>query len=646
MSTLRDYQRAAIDQWRSATTNGESRASLILPTGTGKTVVAAHLLPNDDTARTVFFVPTVVLLEQTCRHLASARPNLRLLRVCSPTAPALDDDAADGDCTESQAAEREHITATTDPNTIAEHLRAQGPAALVATYASSPAVLAAATATNTTFDLTICDEAHRTAGAPDKAWGLPVRGEFPARLRLFMTATARTITVPTSPAAVTAMAEIGWDQADVISMDSLESYGPHLTTLSFREAITRNHLSDYDITLIGITSHQARTHLHRLINTTGSDYTLTDAASHLALARASVTHPHIHSVLAFHNRVAASRSWTQRLPGVYHEIADGTERRPVRAVHIDGDTPPDERDTALAMLAEPRDRLCVVSNCRVLAEGVDVPALDAVLFAAPRTAGPDIVQIIGRAIRPHPNGPNHKATIIVPVLLPNDADDTAADLAAARTSHLSAWRILTSLADQDELLHQSLLTWRSHANVDEGPPSAGPLSIDLPEGLDLIARDVFLRIIDRTIPTHRRTAAYLHDYYAIHGHANPRTSTVFRRFPIGTAVRAARAAYRSGTLPPRIIEQFEAIPDFAWRAGKKSIQRSVDEWIDLIEHYVTKTGIHTIDRSSFVNDPRTGTAAQIGAWYRTKALRNGYLTASERRRLTAILATTRPSISR
>jgi predicted helicase len=76
--------------------------------------------------------------------------------------------------------------------------------------------------------------------------------------------------------------------------------------------------------------------------------------------------------------------------------------------------------------ANPGERLCVVSNCRVFAEGVDVPALDAVLFAAPRTSGPDIVQIIGRAIRPHPHGTDHKALVIVPVLLPSDADDTAA----------------------------------------------------------------------------------------------------------------------------------------------------------------------------------------------------------------------------
>ncbi len=636
LSTLRDYQRSAIDAWQTVTTHGGSRASLILPTGTGKTVVAAHLIPDHDAARVVLFVPTVVLLEQTCRHLAAAHPTMRLMRVCSPTAPALDD-AADETYTESQVAAHEHITATTDPDAIADHLRAPGPAAIVATYASSPAVATAAAATGTVFDLSICDEAHRTAGAPDKAWALPVRDEFPARLRLFMTATSRTITVPTTPAATATMAEIGWDEADVISMDSLQIYGPHISTLSFREAINTGHLSDYDIAVIGITSHQARHHLRNLIADTGSDYTLTDAAAHLALARATSTHPHVRSVLAFHNRITASRAWTQRLPAVYSTVSGTVPARLIEAVHIDGATTPEDRDAALADLANPGDRLCVVSNCRVFSEGVDVPALDAVLFAAPRTAGPDIVQIVGRAIRPHPNGANHKALIIVPVLLAGDDADTTADLAAARTSHLAAWRILTSLADQDELLHQSLLTWRSTSDDPDNNPDSGPLHIDIPEGLDLIAREVFLRTIDRTVPTHLRTAAYLRDYYAVHGHANPRSSTVFRRFPLGAAVRAARAAHRSRSLPPRIVEQFDEIPGFAWTVGQSAAQRSADDWISLIEHYVTKTGIHTIDRSSFVTDPTNGANARIGQWYHNKARRKNYLTNAERQRLAQIL---------
>lgn len=636
MNELRDYQHAAIATWDAITADGGTRASLILPTGTGKTVVAAHLLPTDTTSRTVFFVPTVVLLEQTCRRLAQAQPQLRLLRVCSATAPAVDDDST----SEAELAARKHISATTDPDDIADHLRTTGPAALVATYASAPAVAEAAATAAVTFDLCICDEAHRTAGDPDKAWSLPVRADFPARRRLFMTATARIITVPDTPAATAAMTEIGWDEAEIVSMDSLENYGPHISTLTFRQAIENQQLSDYNIALIGITSSDAHRQLAQIVAAGPGEYTLNDAAAHLALARATATHPHIRSVLAFHNRIAASKSWTERLPAVYDQIKAATPRprRLVHALHIDGATDTDAQHDALRALAKPGKRLCVVSNCRVFAEGVDVPALDAVLFAAPRTSGPDIVQIIGRAIRPHPAGPGHKALIIVPVLLPSDADDSAADLIAARTSHLAAWRVLTSLADQDEILHNSLLTWRT-ASPDGGDgPGSGPVSIDIPEGMETVAREVFLRIIDRTTPTHLRTAAYLSDFYAVYGHTRTRPTTMFRTFPLGHAVRAAQGAYRGGAMPPRIVEQFERIPGFAWATGKTAAQRTADEWIDLVALYVTKTGIHSVEREAFVIDPASTLPAKIGNWYHTKALRKNYLTATERTRLNTILA--------
>lgn len=634
MITLWPFQEAAAQHWDATTSSGGTRASMILPTGVGKTVLAASLLPTGEADRTVFFVPTVVLLSQTCRHLLTAHPHLRLLRVCSATAAAVDTDEA---VSEAQLAARKHIDATTDPDTIVDHLRGPGPSVLVATYASAPAVHAAAEASNTTFSLCICDEAHRTAGAPDKAWSLPVRREFPAQRRLFMTATARTITIPTTPAATAAITEIGWDTAEIISMDSVESYGPHISTLSFREAITQGYLSDYEIALIGVASRDAHRQLATIVAASPTDYTITDAAAHLALIRASHTHPHIQSVLAFHNRITQSKIWTEQLLKLsQHLRADTGAGRLLTAVHIDGNTDPEDQRQALSQLATPGDRMHVVSNCRVFAEGIDVPALDAVLFAAPRTSGPDIVQIVGRAIRKHPRGTHHKALIIVPVLLAGDADDTAADVAAARTSHLAAWRILTSLADQDELLHHSLLTWRDDVADGQGPRT-GPVVVDLPEGLDEVARDVVLRTIDRTIPSHLRTAAYLRDFHAVHGHTRTKPHTTFKKFPLGSAVRAAQAAKRAGTLPQRLVEEFEEIDGFAWVSAHSAAQRTADEWIDLVQHFVDKTGIHTLEPYTPVIDPNTGMVAKIGNWYHTKSRRKNYLTTQQRRRLDTIL---------
>src|SRR5262249_23724535 len=57
-------------------------------------------------------------------------------------------------------------------------------------------------------------------------------------------------------------------------------------------------------------------------------------------------------------------------------------------------------------------------------EGVDVPGIDCVLFADPRRSAVDIVQAVGRALRPAPG--KNLGYVIVPIL--HDTDATADDI--------------------------------------------------------------------------------------------------------------------------------------------------------------------------------------------------------------------------
>ncbi|MFG2661724.1 helicase-related protein [Streptomyces sp. NPDC048425] len=61
-------------------------------------------------------------------------------------------------------------------------------------------------------------------------------------------------------------------------------------------------------------------------------------------------------------------------------------------------------------------RRAVLSNCRVLGEGVDIRAVDSVALLDPKGAPHDIVQAIGRALRQKP-GQGKLASLIVPVFL-------------------------------------------------------------------------------------------------------------------------------------------------------------------------------------------------------------------------------------
>jgi superfamily II DNA or RNA helicase len=76
----------------------------------------------------------------------------------------------------------------------------------------------------------------------------------------------------------------------------------------------------------------------------------------------------------------------------------------VRAAHIDGSTPKDERDEILARLS--RGDLEVVCNCMVLTEGWDQPDVACCILARPTKSMGLYRQMVGRVLRPYP-GKDH-----------------------------------------------------------------------------------------------------------------------------------------------------------------------------------------------------------------------------------------------
>ena len=73
----------------------------------------------------------------------------------------------------------------------------------------------------------------------------------------------------------------------------------------------------------------------------------------------------------------------------------------VAAQHVDGGMNAMERGTKLSWIESPADEneSRMLTNARCLSEGVDVPALDAVVFFNPRNSMVDVVQSVGRVMR-------------------------------------------------------------------------------------------------------------------------------------------------------------------------------------------------------------------------------------------------------
>ena len=79
-------------------------------------------------------------------------------------------------------------------------------------------------------------------------------------------------------------------------------------------------------------------------------------------------------------------------------IRDEFLKSGVRAEHIDGDTPKPERDASLARLA--CGKIQLVTNCAVLTEGWDMPAVGCCILARPTKKMGLYRQMVGRVLRP------------------------------------------------------------------------------------------------------------------------------------------------------------------------------------------------------------------------------------------------------
>jgi DNA repair protein RadD len=79
-------------------------------------------------------------------------------------------------------------------------------------------------------------------------------------------------------------------------------------------------------------------------------------------------------------------------------LRDEFVRSEVRAEHLDGQTPKDERDAILARLSSGETEL--VTNCMVLTEGFDCPDIGCIILARPTKKMGLYRQMIGRGLRP------------------------------------------------------------------------------------------------------------------------------------------------------------------------------------------------------------------------------------------------------
>ena len=151
----------------------------------------------------------------------------------------------------------------------------------------------------------------------------------------------------------------------------------------------------------------------------------------------------------------------------------------------------------------------VLSNAKVLSEGVDVPALDAVVFMDPRKSTIDITQAVGRAIR-RAEGKD-LGYIVIPVVVPEGSSMTSEEVLAG-SDFSTVWEVVRALRSHDDRVDHWLngVSTRppidviapgdgdgdgSSEDADDADPTVEQLALDL-QIKQRLEREVFSKMVD------------------------------------------------------------------------------------------------------------------------------------------------------
>jgi len=482
---VRDYQAKAIGNVIAGLKTA-NRGKLIMACGTGKTFTSLRMAEEMAGAggRVLFLVPSLSLLSQTLTEWTQeAALPLHSFAVCSDGEIGKRRDKEDD--FELLAHELQY-PATTDSKTLAREVEkrhdAKHMSVVFSTYHSIDVISQAQLQQGLAeFDLIVCDEAHRTTGATfgddDDSAFVKVHDQtvIKGKKRVYMTATPRVYGVQ-----ATAKAE----KEDIVlySMDRTEYFGETLHTLTFSEAVHGlGILCDYKVIVLTISEDHINKNLQRLLADENNSLRVDDAAKIVgcwrALSKQDTQHDLSFDPEPMRRAVAFCQVIEAKKGGKVHKVSSKNIASMFQAVvdeyrntliaenpehpeaiskliceaeHVDGGMSASQKEAKLDWLkAElPQDTCRVLSNVRCLSEGVDVPALDAVLFLTPRNSQVDVVQSVGRVMRKPRNSNKKLGYVILPVVIPAGIEPEAA--LNDNKTYKVVWEVLQALRSHDD----------------------------------------------------------------------------------------------------------------------------------------------------------------------------------------------------
>lgn len=498
--TMRSHQIEALTKAHEYFENHD-RGKMIMACGTGKTYTSLKIVENETKGKglVLYMVPSIALLSQGLKSWTEdSQYKLKPVCICSDASASQYADDDENNLLDMT------FPASTNVDTIVKQLKFyqdKGDFIVVfSTYQSIDVVSKAqAKLLHETdgkfgkFDYIVCDEAHRTTGAKSKNKSeshftkIHDNDFIQGAKRLYMTATPRYYKDSVKKNA---------EEKDFIlwSMDDESIYGKEFYRIGFGKAVSLGLLTDYKVLVLTVSedelSEDLKAGIKKDTELNADDYTkLVGCVNGLSKrikgdngATIQEDPSKMHRAVVFCSSInrgkrstggICSTEFAEEFPKIaklYKNDVQEEEKQQVVDVevqHIDGTMNAQLRADKLEWLKEETgdDNKCrILSNVRCLSEGVDVPALDAVIFASARDSQVDVVQSVGRVMRSF-HGKKF-GYIIVPVVLPPGANP---DDILGKESHRFnvVWDILNALRAHDDEFNATV----NKINLNKNKPS-------------------------------------------------------------------------------------------------------------------------------------------------------------------------------
>jgi superfamily II DNA or RNA helicase len=591
------------------------RATVVAATGSGKTLIAANCARRlAARGRVLVLVPTIELLEQTAESWSTKGGRRGLAVAACSREEALESAEASG---------RIHAQVTTVAARIADLVtcaKADESVTVYATYASLERIVQAHQLHGLpAWDLVVIDEAHRTAGSDGKPWAAVHNDDqVPAARRLYFTATPRIVDETRVP-------NEGVDVAEgtvICSMSDERIYGKIVFEWSLGQGIEHGYLADYRVLVPVVTDEDLRELLNLPaiadLRSQRSNEELLRLALQIAVLRA-VADLGLRRVITFHSRVSAAREFAGSLLDASELLEDKDRPERIWAKAVAGTDRLKDRRAAFAEFkkhtGDDGEECGILANARLLSEGIDIAAVDAICFADPKSSVIDIVQAIGRALR-QSYRQGKVSWVIIPVYLPTPAvgDDTAtadpsevhdageavkaeADAEIEASSFRTIWRVLRALAAHDARVVGRITELRTHRSQgaqytttakaseegaeagDEGeqqpavPESPiGWLRINARQHANAILQTVKLRAFNPRAVEWQRMHAQAVVFHLEHGHLDPTDKT--KHAELISWLARQRHLNGQGLLDPARVSELDAL-GMIWSKNANAWERGL-----------------------------------------------------------------------